>query len=76
MELLLSRRGHENGQTCQLQSESQVFQNGIKRLGAMLVSLSQGCAGIDEIDTIFQGFQEPEVIEWHYRSDCSATPAQ
>jgi hypothetical protein len=42
----------------------------------MLVILSQGCPGIDEIDTIFQGFQEPEVIEWHYRSDCSATPAQ
>ncbi len=57
-ELLLSRRGHKNCGDCLAQSEPQFFQNDIKRLGALLVRLGQGCAGIDEIDTIFQSLQE------------------
>lgn len=57
-ELLLSRRGHKNCGDCLAQSEPQFFQNDIKRWGALLVRLGQGCAGIDEIDTIFQSLQE------------------
>jgi len=34
------------------------------------------CAGIDEIDTIFQGLQESQIINGHHRGDRSATPAQ
>jgi hypothetical protein len=32
--------------------------------------------GIDEIDTIFQGLQESQVIDGYYRGDRSATSAQ
>jgi hypothetical protein len=39
VELLLSRRGHENCRDWPVQSESQFFQNNIKRLGAPLVRL-------------------------------------
>ncbi len=53
VELLLSRRGHENCGDCLVQSEPQFFQNHIKRLGALLLRLGQGRACIDEIDTIF-----------------------
>jgi hypothetical protein len=38
--------------------------------------LGQGCAGIDEIDTVFQGLQKAEVIDGHHCGDCSATSAQ
>ena len=37
--LLLSRWGHKNRGDCLPQSEPQFFQNGIERLGAMLVRL-------------------------------------
>ncbi len=57
-ELLLSRRGQKNCGNYLAQSEPQFFQNDIKRLGALLVRLSQGCAGIDEIDAILQSLQE------------------
>ncbi len=39
VELLLSRRDHENCRDWPVQSESQFFQNNIKRLGALLVRL-------------------------------------
>ena len=39
-ELLLSRWGHKNRGDCLTQSEPQFFQNGIERLGAILVRLS------------------------------------
>ena len=58
VELLLGRRGHENCGDCLVQSEPQFFQNDIKRPGALLVRLGQSRAGIDEIETIFQGLQE------------------
>jgi hypothetical protein len=45
-------------------------------LGALYVRLGQGRAGINEIDTIFQGLQESKVIDGHHRGDRSATPAQ
>jgi hypothetical protein len=45
-------------------------------LGAFFVDLGQGCAGIDEIDAIFQGFQESQVIDGYHRGDCPATSAQ
>jgi hypothetical protein len=76
VELLLSRRGYKNCRDCLVQSEPQFFQNDIKRLGALLVCLGQGCAGVDEIDTIFQCLQESQVIDGHHRGDRSATPAQ
>jgi hypothetical protein len=75
-ELLLSRRGHKNCGDCLAQSEPQFFQNDIKRWGALLVRLSQGCAGIDEIDTILQSLQESQVVDGHNRGDRSATSAQ
>lgn len=58
VELLFGGRGHENCGDCLAQSEPQFFQNNIERLGAILVCLGQSRAGIDEIDTIFQGLQE------------------
>ena len=39
VELLFSRRGHENCGDRLVQSEPQFFQNNIKRLGALLVRL-------------------------------------
>lgn len=57
-ELLFSGRGYKNCGDCLAQSEPQFFQNDIKGLGALLVRLGQGCAGIDEIDTILQSLQE------------------
>jgi hypothetical protein len=75
-ELLLSRRGQKNRGDCVVQSEPQFFQNNIERLSAILVRLGQGRAGIDEIDTVFQGFQESQVIDGHHRSNRSATSAQ
>ena len=76
VELLLSRRGQQNCGDTLVQSETQFFQNDIERLGAFFVGLGQGRAGIDEINTIFQGFQESQVIERHDRGDRSATSAQ
>jgi len=76
VELLLSKRGQENCGDRLVQSEPQFFQNNIKRPGAVLVRLGQGRAGIDEIDTIFQGLQESQVVDRHHRSDRSATSAQ
>jgi hypothetical protein len=52
-ELLLSRKSHKNCRNCVVQSEPQFLQNDIKRLGALLVCLGQGRAGINEIDAIF-----------------------
>lgn len=75
-ELLLSRRGHKNCEDCLVQSEPQFFQHGIKRVGAVLVRLGQGRAGINEIDTVFKGLQESQVVDGHYRSDRPATSAQ
>ena len=75
-ELLLSRRGQKNCGDGLVQSETQFFQHDIERLGALLVCLGQGRAGIDEIDTIFQGFQESQVIERYHCGDCPATSAQ
>jgi len=76
VELLLSRRGHKNCRDCLSQSELQFFQYDIKRLGALYVRLGQGRAGINEIDAIFQGLQEPQVTNGHHRGDRPATPAQ
>ncbi len=75
-ELLLSRRGHGNCGDRLLQSEPQFFQKDIERLSALLVRLSQGSAGIDEIDAVFQGLQQSQVIDGHHRGDRSATSAQ
>jgi hypothetical protein len=75
-ELLLNRKGYKNRGDCLVQSEPQFLQNDIERLCSLLIRLGQGCAGLDEIDTIFQGLQESQVIDGHHRSDRSSTPAQ
>ena len=75
VKLLLRRRGQKNCGNCPVQSEPQFLQYDIERLRAVLVCLSQGRAGLNEIDTIFQGLQESQVIDGHHRSDCSSTSA-
>ena len=75
-ELLLSRRGQKIGGDRLVQSEPQFLQNDIKCVGALFVRLGQGRAGIDEIDAIFQGFQESQVMDGHDSGDRSATSAQ
>jgi hypothetical protein len=76
VKVLLRRRSQKNGGNGPEQSEPQFFQYGIERLRAVFVCLSQGCAGLNEIDTDLQGLQESQVIDGHHRSDCSATSAQ
>jgi hypothetical protein len=74
-ELLFGWRSHENCEDYSVHSYPQFFQYGIKGLSPFLVCLSQSHAGIDEIDTVFQSLQEPEIIEGYHRGDCSATSA-
>jgi hypothetical protein len=76
VKLLLRRRGQKNCENCPVQSQPHFFQYDIEQLRAVLVCLGQGCAGLNEINTVFQGLQESQVIDGHHRSDCSATSAQ
>ena len=75
-ELLFGRRGKENCGDHRVISEPQFFQDKIKRLGALLVCLGQRGSGIDEVDTIFQVFQESQIFNGHHGRDRAATSAQ
>jgi len=48
------QEGHKNCRDCLVQSSPNSFKITLSD-GALLVCLGQRCAGIDEIDTIFQG---------------------
>ena len=74
-ELLFGWRGHENCGDGPVQSHPQFFQYGLKGSSTLFVRLSESVAGIDEIDTVFQRLQEPEIIDGYHCSNRSATSA-
>jgi hypothetical protein len=74
-ELFFGRRGHEYCGDGSVQSHPQFFQYGIKGSSPLFVRLSESFSGIDEIDTVLQRFQEPEIIDGDHRGDRSTTSA-